>query len=75
MWRFVVVIIYPRLPTNPDNRKSATNAFLPISLSRLVPKKNSAIILKKRCDRSACRNIEVINIHGKLSDAAGKKAK
>ena len=49
----LAVIRYPRLPTIPETKKRVINAFLPILLSRLMPKKNRINILKKRCSISA----------------------
>ena len=75
VYGLVLVKKYPMLPTIPDVKKSMKNRRFPILFSRLEPKKNNAIILKNRCSKFACRNIDVINIQGASNAKAGKKAR
>ena len=71
----LAVKAYPKLPITPDKRKRVTNARLPTIRSKYVPKKNNANILKNKWDKSLCKKIEVTNIHGYVSEKAGKNAK
>jgi hypothetical protein len=52
----------------PDKKKTSRNLLLPINFSRINPNKARANILNRICEREACRNIAVTNLHGSSHD-------